>query len=72
MPEAWLEMLVWWVSPLVPPERALGCLRYQLRNISRAEARWIEESVVVMCFTISSSASLSNHNILSQFFELIS
>jgi hypothetical protein len=59
MSEAWREMLDWWVSPLVAVERALGCLRYQLRSITRAEPRWIEESVVVMCLIISSSASLS-------------
>ena len=46
-------------SPRGAGERPLGCRRNQPRSMSRAEVRRMEESVVVMCFTISSSASLS-------------
>ena len=43
-----------------PP--ALGLCRYQARSISRAAERCTPASVVVMCFTISSSASLCRKN----------
>lgn len=44
--------------PLVRADQAVGCLRNQERSNSRAAWRGMLESVVVMCFTISSSASL--------------
>ena len=41
---------------------ALGLFRYHARSISRAAERCTPASVVVMCFTISSSASLCRKN----------
>ena len=44
--------------PLVRADKVVGCLRNQDLSSSRAALRGMLGSVVMMCFTISSSASL--------------